>query len=469
MAAARRVGLIVALVVLGGVVTGVLASLLILTLHGIGWLSFGSIGEPDVTGAAIGISAGAWGRRMVPPIVGGALAGLAWWWLRSTDNAPTVTSLIAATERGHPTVNQRRQWWSALADAATQILVVGTGASIGRENAPRLAAAGAMSDLARRARLRAGTSRVLIASAAGAGLAAVYNVPITGVLFTTTVTLAVPTTGAESDMRGARGRPSARRWLRVLGSGWSVTAVVVSVPMSFIATLIARFVIGSGPRLPLPPVTVETPQLMFVLVGGIAAGAIGSMFSVMARRARLRATRPGVALPVGIAVVGFAIGGVSLWLPVGGNGLGLVEPALIGAVALPVAAAYIVAKPLLTVAYLRAGAVGGLLMPALSTGGALGAAAAVLSGQPTAAFVMIAGVAALAASERAWLFAAALAWEMTQAPIALGACLAAAAIIGHTVSWLTERSLPQRLRGPISTPPASRIHGQTSQGTPSEP
>ena len=36
MAAARRVGLIVALVLLGGVITGVLASLLILLLHGIG-------------------------------------------------------------------------------------------------------------------------------------------------------------------------------------------------------------------------------------------------------------------------------------------------------------------------------------------------------------------------------------------------------------------------------------------------
>jgi H+/Cl- antiporter ClcA len=101
---------------------------------------------------------------------------------------------------------------------------------------------------------------------------------------------------------------------------------------------------------------------------------------------------------------------------------------------LPVLAAYVIAKPLMTSAYLRSGAVGGVLMPALSTGAALGGAAGLLTGQASiAAFCVIGAAACLAASEGAWLFAASIAWEMTHAPVALGACVVLAAVIGNLV------------------------------------
>ena len=74
-------------------------------------------------------------------------------------------------------------------DAALQVLIVGSGASLGREGAPRQFAA-ALGDL--------GTSRwaltprdreILLACAAGAGLAAVYSVPVGGALFATAIIL----------------------------------------------------------------------------------------------------------------------------------------------------------------------------------------------------------------------------------------------------------------------------------------
>lgn len=443
----RRVGLLAALVVTGGVITGVIAGLLLVLLHAVAWLSFGDLGEPNVTAAALGTDPVAWARRTLPPVLGGVLVGLVWWILRRGDDAPTVASLVTEVD-APPGTRRRRHWLPTVADAVMQIILVGTGGSIGRENAPRLAAAGALSDLTVWARVTPDMRRILIASAAGAGLAAVYNVPVTGVVFTCTILLATPAP--------AQGTGHVRMGLgRVLGTGWSLATLAVSAPMTAIATVIAWAVVGSGPRLPLPEITLDARSLVFMPIGGVAAGVIGAAFSVGARAARTAATRPGWRLPMGIAAMGLVVGAVSFWMPIGGNGLALVEPALAGAVTVPILVAYIIAKPLVTAGYLRTGAIGGLLMPALSTGAAVGATLAIVSGNPTsvAAWCMIAGVAALAASERAWMFAALLGWEMTHAPFALGGALVAAAIVGHLVAVGIDRTLPPRLRGRITAPP----------------
>ena len=114
-------------------------------------------------------------RRALGPMIGGALAGLGWWLLRRRTPVPSLSATIT-----------RREPIPRLAmslDAGLQVLLVGTGASLGREGAPRQFAA-ALGDL--------GTSRwaltprdreILLGCAAGAGLAAVYSVPMGGALF----------------------------------------------------------------------------------------------------------------------------------------------------------------------------------------------------------------------------------------------------------------------------------------------
>src|SRR4029077_10320653 len=72
-------------------------------------------------------------------------------------------------------------------DAGLQVLLVGTGASLGREGAPRQFSA-ALGDLGTsrwtsRGALTPRDREILLACAAGAGLAAVYSVPIGGALF----------------------------------------------------------------------------------------------------------------------------------------------------------------------------------------------------------------------------------------------------------------------------------------------
>jgi len=77
----------------------------------------------------------------------------------------------------------------SLARAVISILIVGLGASVGREAAPKQAAAAIASALGRSFRLPPTHRRLLVAYGAGAGIAAVYNIPFGGALFALEVLL----------------------------------------------------------------------------------------------------------------------------------------------------------------------------------------------------------------------------------------------------------------------------------------
>ena len=104
-------------------------------------------------------------RRAVGPMVGGALAGFGWWLLRRRVVVPTVSAAIA---RPGPVPRL-----AMAIDSLLQVLLVGSGASLGRENAPRELAV-AMGDLGTaRWALTARDREILLGCAAGAGLSAV--------------------------------------------------------------------------------------------------------------------------------------------------------------------------------------------------------------------------------------------------------------------------------------------------------
>ncbi len=74
-------------------------------------------------------------------------------------------------------------------DAVLQVLVVGTGASLGREGAPRQLAAVFGDAATSRWALTARDREILLSCAAGAGLGAVYAVPLGGALFSISILL----------------------------------------------------------------------------------------------------------------------------------------------------------------------------------------------------------------------------------------------------------------------------------------
>ena len=154
-----------------GLLAGVAGAATTLLLHAIEHLtyhySFGTL----LTG--VGDSSPV--RRALGPMIGGALAGFGWWLLRRRGDVPGLSATIAE----HRPIPRLRM----SLDAGLQVLLVGSGASLGREGAPRQLAA-AFGDLGTsRLALTARDREILLACAAGAGLGAVYSVPLGGALF----------------------------------------------------------------------------------------------------------------------------------------------------------------------------------------------------------------------------------------------------------------------------------------------
>ncbi len=122
-------------------------------------------------------------RRIVAIVAGGAVAGFGWWLLgrygqRRVSIAAAVANPCVPMPAGTTTIH-----------ALLQIVTVALGSPLGREVAPREMGALGAGMVARKLRLLEDETRTLIACGAGAGLAAVYNVPLAGALFSLEVML----------------------------------------------------------------------------------------------------------------------------------------------------------------------------------------------------------------------------------------------------------------------------------------
>jgi H+/Cl- antiporter ClcA len=101
-------------------------------------------------------------------------------------------------------------------------------------------------------------------------------------------------------------------------------------------------------------------------------------------------------------------------------------------------------KPLLTATFLRAGAVGGMLTPALATGAAMGSVVAIAINTwtphhvsvPAVSLTCAAGV--LAITQRAPIWAAIFVWELARPPWWLLAVFLVAASSAHGLRLLRE-------------------------------
>ena len=292
---AGRTARLLAAVVLAGTAAGLIGIAMAYLLEGFEWLFYG-IAEgtlPERVEAAP-----AW-RRVLAPALGGAAAGALWWWERATGGVVGVENAVA-DDSGNAAVRMglRRPF----ADGALQVLVVGAGNSVGREGAPRLMSGAVAARLARWLGLEAGTTTLLVAAAAGAGLAAMYNVPLGGAAFAVEITLTA----------GARRR-----------------GVWLALPVSAIATVVSWL---HSRGLPTFEVTVSGPTAATVLTAlAMAPGLMALGVGARGLWSWFKAHRlpNSWALPLGIAAAGLLTGAASRWLPVlPGNGRDALEEAL---------------------------------------------------------------------------------------------------------------------------------------------
>ncbi|GGJ02910.1 chloride channel protein [Neoroseomonas lacus] len=385
----RRPVAYVLAVLLTGLAGGLAGVSLALLLHAIQHLAFGY--SPH---ALLGMESFLDGVRAAPPwrrlvvLVGcGTVAGLGWWVLHrfcrpfvsvEAAMADPATPMPAATTIGH---------------VLLQIVTVALGSPLGREGAPRQLAALAAGRLASALRLPAEEARVLIACAAGAGLAAVYNVPLGGALFT----------------------------MEVLLASFAPAVAVPALGAAAVAAAVAWVGLGDIYQYRLPPLAVSASLVAWAAACGPVLGLGGWLYRHAMRRARTGAVHDARSILFCLLVFGL-IGLAAMPFPaLPGNGKGPIQLGLDGTLGIGVAAMLMVLKILATTGALRAGADGGLLTPGMTIGALLGVvlggvwSLAWPSGAGHGAYALVGATAFLSVSMRMPITAIVLGFELTRA------------------------------------------------------
>ena len=353
-------------------------------------------------------------RRVLVLTLGGVIGALSWFLLFRRNKA--ITSVSAAVD-GTPMPPLRATW-----HALTQVLVVGLGASVGREVAPREMAAAFSAAAADRLGLSAEDRRIIVACGAGAGLAAVYSIPLSGAVYT----------------------------LEILLVSRSGRAVAPAFLTSGIAVLISTGFTRPAPFYTVPTLTPSLSLTVFGALVGPLLGAAGWAFKQAVARvgaARPRDWRLLLTLPAAFLVVGL----IASRLPsVLGNGQASAQTQFdatwAAGAGLAFAALVLAAKTLTTFLTIRAGGWGGVLTPAVALGAGLGAViglpwASAWPGSEVAAFAFIGAAAFLGASMNAPFTGLILVIEFTaQGPTILVPAVLAVGGATAATTWLTRRA-----------------------------
>lgn len=362
-----------------------------------------------------GISGSSPVRRALGPMVGGVLAAVGWWVLRRTTEVPRLEQTISRHDR------VPRLAWSI--DALLQVVLVGSGASLGREGAPRQFAA-ALGDVAIGwlRRLSPSDRQILLACAAGAGLGAVYAVPLAGALFSA----------------------------RIILNTWRLRVVGTALVTSSLAVAVGSLFTEDRPALDWP-----NPDLSPVLAGHALllaplTLAVGLAFDRLTAAARPPYPMRTWVLVPALGATGLVTGICSHWWPeLPGNGHSILTVSLASGMTLASAAVILVLKPLLTALFLRAGGAGGMLTPSLATGAAAGALMVLIINwaagthllMPAMSLAGAAGV--LAVTQGSPIWAAIFVWELACPPLWLFLVFLVTAVGAHLLkAFVAVRDAP---------------------------
>ena len=458
---AKRLGWLAATTIILGVIIGAGAGLLTLLLYGVEHVMLGYVEGSELPGP-FGVPAV---RRAISVTIGLAVAGVIWYFLRNkTTKVPSVKKAVAG---------ERMPVWQTLVHVVLQIGIVGSGASIGREVAPR--ELGAMlaqrfCDLFHIEGADGIDRRMVVAVAAGAGLGGVYNAPLAGMFFAVEILLVDVT----------------------------LEKVAFGLGMSAIAAFVAASIKGHHTFYDITAMQPQsTPTLMlFAVLCGAACGVAGAWFRKGSQWAESHQSHdkhilwqmPLAGLVTGLAAIvvpqvmgngraaaqlgfstfvpeGSAAAGASQsassaaaspWnlLAGGGNVSGSASTAVNAgfqlsqsniAMLLGVLELTFVAKALVTLMTIRSGASGGVLQPGIALGSTLGAMLGLIwillfPADSVTACALIGAAALLSASQQAPLMAMCLVMELTEAPSAFFVPVGLAVAESSLVSkWMLSR------------------------------
>lgn len=277
--------------------------------------------------------------RVIVLAAAGLIAGVAAWQLnhRPGGHAGELTQALWFRNGDLP-------FGRTVFRALLSIVLVGMGASLGREAAPKQAGAAIASLLARWRALPPTLCRLLVACGAGAGIGAVYNVPFGGALF----------------------------GLEVLLGTLKLPLVAPMVVASALATCTSWLLLPNQPTYTVPAFQLTASQVVWAAIAGPIAGLAAVAYVRAISWADRRRPRDRWLLLAPL-IIFTLLGLLAVPLPqVLGNGRGIVQQTFTENPGIFLLFALLLLKPLATCACLGSGAPGGLFTPTLCVGALLG-------------------------------------------------------------------------------------------------
>jgi H+/Cl- antiporter ClcA len=404
---ARYAARIFALTILIGCVAGLGGMSLAMLLHWVQHLAYGYSPLAIISPESFlqGVSEATPSRRLAVLAVCGLVAGFGWAGL-SRYGRPLM-SVSAAVGKDAA----RMPFGETIAHGLLQIVTVALGSPLGREVAPR--EYGAL--LAQRICYLFGSSeeeaRILVACGSGAGLAAVYNVPLAASIFV----------------------------VEVLLKRLDFKVLLAATLTCFVAARVAALGLGREVQYPLPSFHAGQSLLLLAMIAGPALGALGFLFKKWTDRCSAHAAT-GARQIIASLIAFLIVGALSMGLPqLLGNGKGPAEMAFSDHLTVGLTLILVIAKLVSITIVLLAGARGGLLTPGFS----LGALVAVFIGFLWNQWLPIVDLGAVAVTGAAAFLSCSMAMpltaifitiELTGAPLSLYLPVTIA-VLGATAIW----------------------------------
>jgi chloride channel protein, CIC family len=391
------------MVVLTGVAAGLFGDLMMLLLFTVQHVAFHYSGGS--LEAAVERASDL--RRLVCLLVAGAFGGVAWYLLRrfTAGKRSDLDDVVWGD-------GQQLSFRRSLGTSLISEIVIGLGASLGRENAPKLMGGASASVLAQWAKLTPGQRKLLMACGGGAGLAAVYNVPLGGALFTA----------------------------EIMMGGVMLPIALPALVCSGVASLTAWIYLPDhATYLDIPAYRFSFALLVFSLIAGPVIGLLASGYIRLIGWVTHFQARGWVSIPVMIGTFGL-LGLLGFAYPqLFGNGKDMAHDAFLGVGSIGLFLALFALKPLVTAACLGSGAAGGLFTPTLSTGAVLGAGAGLAwsllwPGSPAGAYAIVCAAAMMGAAMQAPLTGLVLMLELIQGGFPLLVPMVLATVIATFVT-----------------------------------
>mgnify|MGYP000915119068 CR=1 FL=1 len=312
-----------------GIGTGLVGTTCHYLLEGVQWLAFGQDGSDLLQQfkQAGGL------RRFIVLSVTGILAAWFWYVLQRRYKILSIRSQIDLVGDKEPAL------LAHLLHAVMQIVIVGAGASVGKEGAPREVGALIAGRLGKILSLTIKEQRVLIACGAGAGLAAVYQVPFASSLFV----------------------------FETLGLAYHWKNVLLVLSSTYLAAWVSQPIVGHGAIYHMSLVHWSASSFFQAVIVALLVAPLALAFRFLASRASRKRRKDETilwALPLAFLV----LASLAVFFPIFmGNGQVLAQ-ALLSSQPIPYLPLTLVVKGFLVYLLLRNSTYGGTLTPSFALG-----------------------------------------------------------------------------------------------------